>query len=226
MDKSYQSANTDLSRKLISRKVDHTAKVIVAGLDICAGEKDINWNMEQVEVTCFLHDIGRFPQSLLGSFSDGQTKFDHAKVGADMFAKKFKDNFDFAMSFDEIFEAIDEHSRKNYAGNNPYVKLIRDADKLANIRVDQDPSISDPEMPKGKVTPEVLQDFLERRIVDSKNIKVVADYYICFLSWIFDYNFKQSLNIISQEKIHENILDIIKNEDKELALQLATVLSE
>jgi HD superfamily phosphohydrolase YqeK len=131
----YEKAESDLVRRMIMVKIIHTREVVAAGIDIAKAEKDYKWNDFQVGTVCLLHDIGRFDQALLGSYSDEKTGFDHALIGSEMIKNYDFGEFDrFGIDKKSVVESVKYHSSFSYLGKDLYAKLTRDADKLALVR--------------------------------------------------------------------------------------------
>jgi len=189
MARCYTKAKTKKSKLMIVKKITHTQEVLMAGVDICLKTPEINWNFTQIATICFLHDIGRFKQALYQTFSDSLS-IDHARVGADMFkAHKWSCLEENGLDPDVVYEAIDRHSRRIYEGENNYVKLIRDADKLGLLR--QAPEVLvEKSLPNGPASEEVVHDFNSKTLVDYKKVKTQADSYLMVLAWPKDFSFK------------------------------------
>ena len=201
-------------------KVQHTyqvvnnAKLIATKLNL--SEEDILL----AELIGLLHDIGRFEElTFLKEFDS--VKFDHASYGIKML---FEDNMirDFIDddSYDEVIKiAIDNHSRLSIQENIDersllHAKIIRDADKLDNYRVKKDEKIEanfpgrvkdKSELENSFVTDKVFETIKENKCVDIHDRKTILDYWVCVLAFIFDINFKETLEII-KEKNYINIL--------------------
>lgn len=205
----YKNAQNELQRKLILNKILHSREVVEAGKDIVNGETQYKWNRTQAAVICFSHDMGRFKQAQLESFSDDHSHFDHAKYGSELFKNhKWKTLEKYGVNVDEVVSAIDTHSRLSYDGTNIYSKLIRDADKLALLRYSQY-WFAELTMSGVPITQEALSEYLEGRLIEHKNVNTKIDTVLNALSWKYDLNFKTTKNIFKSEKIEEWLLGII-----------------
>ncbi|HEX9008095.1 MAG TPA: HD domain-containing protein [Patescibacteria group bacterium] len=204
----YQKAKNQKIRKLILHKVLHTKEVVEAGLDIVVRTGEIDWDPFVVCTVCLLHDIGRFPQALLGSYSDKETNFDHAKEGAKMIDNKNLPEMEM-MGIDKnlVVEAVEAHSAISYTGNNIYPKLTRDSDKLALLRYM--PYLMDDErFPKIKVNEKALAAYKEGRMVEHKDMLSRADVCLAWLCWQNDFNFEATRMAF----LEEGIKDWVKSE--------------
>jgi len=83
IDEYKKRAGCGSSLRMIERKVVHVKRVVKWGKRIMKGGGK-GWDTRLGEVVCLLHDVGRFPQSLYGTFNDGKS-INHAKVGRKMF---------------------------------------------------------------------------------------------------------------------------------------------
>lgn len=211
IDGCYRQTSNPGPRKRIIEKTRHTKYVLLAGLEIMEKSSEINWNKYQGIISCFLHDIGRFPQSYYDTYSDEDSCLDHAKMGADMFLKtnlKIK-KYDYDRK--EIYEAIEKHSRKTYLGNNIYAKLVRDADKIGLFReLDRLEAWGKEEFKRKTISPKALEEFIYGKSVSHSGRKTLADHYLLLASWFYDLNFAISKKILIDEKIPEIILDRLK----------------
>ncbi len=190
MKLNYSRSTTEKQRRMSLVKVLHTKEVVEAGWDIVQGENEIEWNIAEVGATCILHDVARFEQALLESFSDEQTGFDHAKVGAFLirqanWSKDLKDRMDMM----EVAEAVKWHSNYAYPGTNKYAKLIRDADKLGLARF-VEYHLRTMGYPDGKLEKEAIQQFLRKETVKRELMLNKVDVYLCWLAWKWDLNFE------------------------------------
>jgi len=136
-----------LHRQMMEGKIEHTEDVVCATDDIIRemggrieGSEE-EWNSYQAGAIARLHDIGRFTEiTKYGTFNSRVTGFDHSKDGALIFDFLFGNSDEgrilerLGCDLQVIEEAISYHSVKDYRGNNQYVYLIRDADKLALLR--------------------------------------------------------------------------------------------
>lgn len=201
----YVKAKSDLIKRMILVKIIHTLEVVKAGLEIASSEKENNWNDNQVGTTCLLHDIGRFDQALLGSYSDEETRFDHALVGAEMIKEhNFCDFERLGVDKESVVESVKYHSAFSYSGNDVYAKLTRDADKLAILRCL--PEIIAAKIggfDEGGVSEGALQSYKGGEVVRHRDMKTKTDYLLVCLSWENDLNFGKTKRCFIDEGIKE-----------------------
>ena len=146
-----------------------------------------------------LHDIGRFEQlKQTNSFRDGA--FDHADYGVEYLFKEnhIRDFIDDDKNDEIIAKAILYHNKYIYPDNlnereDLFAKMIKDMDKTDiyyQLGVYYNNSFDE------EVTPEVKDDFLNKRLVNKKNVSTKSDRVLCSLSFLYDYNFNESLDIL------------------------------
>lgn len=169
----------------------------------------------------FAHDFGRFPQAMLGSFSDIKTGFDHAKEGAKILqSHPWPKMAQLGIDGKVLAEAVKNHSRLDYFAGELYGRFIRDADKLGLLSYFHY-HIQEFKLPEGKVTPGALRAFLEGRLVPKKEMKTQIDVFLCWYSWQFDLNFFATKKLMESNGAEDFILDQIKKRDEEVWRQVA-----
>lgn len=184
-------------------KIIHTREVVRAGADIANAEKNFKWNVFQVRTVCLLHDIGRFDQALLGSYSDVKTNFDHALAGSEMIINHAFGEFT-ALGIDKksVVESVKYHSAFSYSGGDIYAKLTRDADKLALLRcMPEILAVKVEEYPNMGVTKAALRAYKAGTMVRNKDINTKADLFLAWLGWQNDFNFSQTAKYLEEEGI-------------------------
>lgn len=189
-----------------------------AGFDIANGESGTDWNMHQVGAVCLLHDIARFDQALLGSFSDYKTNFDHGLIGAKMIKDHtFADFRESGIDKASVIEAVKNHNRVSYRGNDRYAKLTRDADKLALLRTMPElMEIEEWHFARQGVTEGALRSYMEKKLVLHRDMKTKADLFLAWLAWENDFNFE----VTKKSFIDEGIRDWMVEELKLLEVKL------
>lgn len=208
--------NFDLNNENIKRKQGHSIRVMKISEEIA---KELKWSKEEIEIACLiglLHDIGRFEQyEKYNTFKDNES-IDHGDLGV----KILKENNTIRKyikidKYDNIiFTAIEEHNKYELNKNLPkekekYCKLIKDADKIdiiyesINIFWQGEEKIIE----KEKITKEVLDEFMEERLIKHKLKIKKVDEVIGILSYIFDIYYKESIEIIRNEKYFEKLIN-------------------
>lgn len=211
-------------------KVIHTyhvvenAKIIASKLNL--SDEDI----KLAELIALLHDIGRFEElKELDRFDSVNN--DHAERGTDiLFAGNYIREFTEDTKYDVIIKkAIYNHNKLNIESGLDdktllHAKIIRDADKLDNFRVKNEEKIeaifpgiikTKEEMEISKISDKVYEAFLREECVDIHDRKYSLDYWLCVLAFIFDINYKETLEIIKENDYVNKMLDRFKYSDEE-----------
>lgn len=226
----------DLEDGSIKLKVRHTYGVIDLSEYI---SKKLNLSEEDIELAkliALLHDIGRFEQiKTTGNFNDSK-EMDHAEYGIKVLFEEnlIRDFIDDDKYDDVIYKAILNHNKLNIEdGLNEkellHSKIIRDADKLDNFRVketekleDTFPGIYNEEtINYESISEKVLSDFMNAELIKLDDRKTQIDYWICILAFVFDLNFKESLEFVKDKNYMNILIDRIeyKNEDTKFKME-------
>lgn len=209
----------DRSNDKINLKIIHTYGVMDYSQEVACRMKLSQEDTDLAKIIALLHDIGRFEQ--LKRYDSFQPDtMDHASYGVQLlFDEGMIRRFAADSQWDEIIKtAIAHHSDFALPDiDDPrtllHSRLIRDADKLDNCRVKLEESIttllgaSPVEVGLTSVSPEVAGSFFRKESVLSSDRKTLIDYWISYLAYFFDINFKESLQIIDE---HHFISRIIK----------------
>lgn len=176
-----------------------------------------HWDLQTAVIAACLHDIGRFPQvTTTGTFSEVSQPYNHATQGVSilhywtltnpLFPLLQQSNIDIGVNSPharDISQAILSHSAKEYRGNNPYVLLTRDADKLANLRhifaISQIDNV-DFSQPS-QISEECLSEVLQGNMMANEAVKTSADKILRYFAWMFDINFAATRKLILEDKI-------------------------
>ena len=197
----------DQENKNIKGKVDHSLRVMEISNELA---EELKLEQEEIELATLiglLHDIGRFEQrTKFNTFSDIKS-IDHGKLGVEILEKNnYLDKFIETRQYDGIIKkSIRNHNQyKIEDGVNAkelqFCKLIKDADKIdifyeATEFFWQDEQIHK-EIEGSVITKEVWEQFQNQVLVENGTKKNELDHFIGLLSFVFDLNFKQSMQII------------------------------
>ncbi len=206
----FEKATTTKNKSRILYKIYHTNTCILAGMDIIKNTPEIEWNMLLAQTICLLHDTGRFPQAVTGTFIDKQAPFDHAEMGVEMISNSIQLNNLFTknnIDKNTVVEAVKNHNKLKYKGTNIYAKFVRDADKLAIVRW-PDPWLLWKDF-EGNITlsKETLDDYLDDGLILNDNVKTKSDVVLSTLSWEKDFNFKATSVFFKEEGIKNWLLN-------------------
>lgn len=189
----------------LAHKLKHSFGVSLEIMNILYGEKEICDSLtkdekELVELSGILHDLGRFYQHKDGRHLSN-SEFDHGEYAV----KLLKDNPNFNNPI--ILFAIQEHNQIAIRYDNPYytelsdhdkkvaditAKLLRDADKLENIKqfiYEGHPKLT------YEITHEPMSEYVKNCVINNfqisnKIIKNTVDRIVGLLSWVHDINYE------------------------------------
>lgn len=217
-----QQTNFDIKKEHTHRVVSNTRNL--------AGALNLTPDEEQaVVLAAVFHDIGRFRQMAEFSTLDDSVSLDHAELAVEIVKEK---NYLKAVG-DElqglVYSTIRHHSKpelpRNIGGTELLLaRLLRDADKMDILKVlsryyaDRSQPVNHMltwELPPStKVSPAVAKEILAGKIVPKKEVKNEADVKILQLSWVFDINFKPSMEIILRNRYLEAIYNSLPKNDQ------------
>ena len=213
----------DRNNEKIKLKIVHTNEVVR-----CSGEIARRMNLPQedqelAELIALLHDIGRFEQVRVYNSFEPAT-MNHAHFGVELLfglESPWIRSFVTSDQWDEIIrEAIGRHS-DYFVGSIKderillHAKLIRDADKLDNCRVKLADDmkvlvgIDAEEVGAQPITDIVFHACMDGKSVRSADRVTKMDYWISYIAYFFDINFRATFQIIKENDFVNRIIDRI-----------------
>ena len=211
----------DLNNNSIQRKVEHSLRVMEESKYIAESLKLSKEEIQLAELIGLLHDIGRFEQlKQSNSFADNNL-IDHAILGNEiLFNQNMIKIFIDDRSYDKIIsKAILNHNKLNIEDELSenellHAKIIRDADKTDNFRVKAEEKIEDimdnctkEQLENSLISDEIYNDFMNDKIIISSKRKTFLDFWISYIAFIFDFNFKYGLEYIMEKDYINTIID-------------------
>ena len=208
--------NFDLDNNRLLGKVEHTKRVANNSIRIAKSlglsEKEISL----AETVGYLHDIGRFEQlKRYNTFID-KFSIDHANLGVKiLFEENLIDNFQIAKeNYKTIEFAIKNHNKLSIEESIDkeallQAKIIRDADKIdifKRLVVEDDLLI---EEQGDNLTKEVKEAILNKESVNYKYVTTRTDAIFCYIGFIFDLYFIESLKMIEEMHVLEKIRNLL-----------------
>ena len=212
----------DKSKLGFDLKKRHTYRVMEISKSIA---KKANLSQEDIklsELIALLHDIGRFDELIFYN-QFNSAKFDHAAQGIKIL---FDDNkirdYIIEDDYDEIIKkSVMYHSLKELPNNLTekellQAKIIRDADKLDNLKLRVRTKAekcfpgnfkNKKEVENSTITDKVYNSIMNKQCVDVKDRKTPLDLFICILGFIFDLNFIESLEIVKENDYINKLID-------------------
>lgn len=235
--KSFKSYLNDYDKTdgMIKLKIRHTYGVVTSTEYIA---KNLNLSKEDVDLAkliALLHDIARFEQAKeFGNYRDYIT-FDHAELGVKIL---FEDGLIRSFVEDEKYDEIILKAIKNHNklfiedGLNErellFAQIIRDADKVDNFRgktVDRfedmyNTTIENVEV--ATISDKIFNDFMSNKVIVSSERVTDMDHWVSYLAFIFDFNFKSSINYILEQDYINKIIDRVdyKNYDTKRKMEI------
>ena len=181
------------------------------------------------KLAALFHDIGRFSQLSKYNTLDDSKSINHAEYSVEILKQedilqKLECN-----SEEIIFSAILAHNKfeipaKLNGKELLHAKILRDADKLDILKVLTDYYSQRNiqanhtltwELPKGNgVSENVESSVLAGKVVQKKDVVSEIDMKIMQLSWIYDLNFKCTIEYALQQRFFAKIYDSLPKNDK------------
>lgn len=202
----------DLKEKWIMYKFHHTYRVLEYAKEIALSLSLKKEDMDLVILASLLHDIARFKQyTEYKTFSDKQS-FDHGDEGVRVlkendFIKKFTNNEE---DIRIVLSAIKNHNKFKVEKLDERTLLItnivRDADKL-DIIIDLANTIDDEHY---ELDDELVEAIIERREANRPNEFTCVKEILFYISFIYDLNFKYSIELIKNKKTIENKFNLLE----------------
>ncbi|MBN2372033.1 MAG: HD domain-containing protein [Vicinamibacteria bacterium] len=202
-------------------KADHSKRVAVEARGLA---RAIGWPTSRInlaEALGLLHDLGRFSQySEHGTFSDAAS-IDHGERGWLVAASIAPLSRLTRRERESILHGIRFHNRQAVPEgippwSLPYLKLIRDSDKLDIFRivldaVEQDGFRALPGMLPGitldrSCSEPVVEELACGRVCSLKNVRTLGDFLLLQLSWVNDVNYAPALRLLLDRDVFSRIM--------------------
>lgn len=228
----YVDSFQNLNEKHIANfaiKKDHSLRVAKIAEWISLKLKLDEPDTSIAKLAALFHDIGRFLQlSEYNTFDDSKS-VDHAEYSVEILKQEgFLQKLG-CDSEDLVFSAVSAHNKfkipeKLNEKELLHAKILRDADKLDIFRVLTDyysqcnvqPNHTLTwELPKGNnISENVERDVLAGKVVHKKDVVSEIDVKIMQLSWIYDLNFKCTVEYALRQRFFEKIYNSLPKNDK------------
>ena len=209
-------ADYDMTNVKIELKVRHTFRVAEIAERIAVSidaDRDTAWLLGM------LHDVGRFEQiRVYNTFVDADS-VNHAALSADILfndglIRRFitdssEDNLlERAIRLHNVYELPESLSERE----RTFCCILRDADKTDIFRVNWETPMNElyntpvREFYEAPVSPDVINDFLNRRNVNRCHKKTAVDTLIGHISLIFGVVYPESFRIIKEQGYLDKLL--------------------
>ena len=210
----------------IQLKIGHSLRV----RDLCADiAKSLGLDKKETglaSVCGLLHDIGRFDQwERYGTYNDLRSA-DHGDLGALVLQKDGLIGAFSETDHDTIIKAVRYHNKYKVPGtlngrNRMFADITRDADKIDIIYCIITGELTT-STANTTISDTVCQALAEKRVLRKKDLETKADEIALRLAFVFDLNFKRSLELIRENDYMNKLIDVHKKDapDPELQKQL------
>ncbi len=239
---SFPVTDTDMHQSFTLKK-HHSLRVCKEIIHLASR---IGLNREELllaETCALFHDIGRFEQYFrYRTFVDGKSE-NHADLAVKVLRENMTLDILDKTPRDIIIKAILYHNRlKIPAGEDETVtlfsRLLRDADKLDILNLITDyyrksgaarNSAIELDLPD---TPEISRDVMEcimgGNLVDSRQMRSLNDFKLLKMGWVFDINFKPSLETIRDRRYLQIIREALpsSSDDADKAYSMVSRILE
>ena len=198
-------------------KYEHTFEVVKFSEEIA---RKLNLNEEEINLAkaiAYFHDIGRFEQvTLTNTFQD--SVMDHADYGIDLlFNRGLIEKFNIDKKYYQvIYKAVKNHNKLEILDEiekeeEVFVKLIRDADKvdIYRVRVKYMDNIFE-----GVPQDININDFFNHKLINLKNKKTKSDSLLCVMAFVYDFNFKETKEVLKETNYYQEFINSIKVEEE------------
>ncbi len=198
----------------IKLKIEHIKRVADISRMIA---KNLNLNEEYIrlaETIGYFHDIGRFKQvEDFNTFSD-KDSIDHAEYSVKvLFEDNLIENFKVEEKYRNIIKVavLNHNKNKIEEGLNEeellFARIVRDADKLdiyyTICNYDFESVFWYGDFDCDKISEQIMYQFTDLHSVNYADIKNNADQILAFFAFIYDFNFKFSLEYLKEKRYLE-----------------------
>lgn len=203
----------DWDNDYVRLKYFHTIEVanisyeVASRLNLSDEEKDL------AKLIGYLHDVGRFIQITKGNTYKDKV-MDHATEGVKvLFEEGLIREFITEDKYDEIIKkAVNNHNKYKIEDevNDKellFANIIRDSDKIDIFRVcTEEYQYKMEAIPSAKV----LECFDNETSVRLQDIKNKSDSTLCVLAFIFDFNYKESIELLQEKGYYIDFINSIE----------------
>lgn len=219
---------TDEQKRNFDIKRGHSIRV--ADFSVKLADK-LDFSFEEQKLAYFIglfHDIGRFRQlKEYNTFNDAKS-VDHAEYSVDVINEEgLLEKFGIE-DVDLVITAIQNHNKLKLPEKLPeqelkFARLIRDADKIDILKVltvyySKKNGVANHtltwELPKGStVSKAVSKEILDEKLVSKNNVVSEIDVKIMQMSWVYDFNYRPSIEHLLKNRFLESIYNTLPKND-------------
>lgn len=215
--KQFNSNDKNVQENIVLKK-NHTIRVCNNIIELGKSLSLNEYNMQLTEIIALLHDIGRFKQYYKYKTFEDSLSEDHAELGISIINSKGLLNFLSDKDQCVVIECIRYHNKIKIPQNKDkqfelFAKMIRDADKLDIYQVLL--NMFKDNNSDSLYSKEIVKLLLENKNINYTLIKNQNDRKLLCLGWIYDINYKYTLNKIKEGNIIEKIIEYLPK-DKDI----------
>ena len=206
--KNYNPNDPKIALKISHiERVSKKAKSLAESLNLSKEDVDL------AELIGLLHDIGRFEQiKIYNTFMD-KDSVNHAEYGVKvLFVDGLIRKFIQEDKYDNIIKKAILNHNKGYLNIDKdlkdkellHTKIIRDADKLDIyyvLNMENMDVLYGNNIEKQNINSEVYREFFEDKYINYKNINSGLDLAIAHFAYIYDLNYKFTLQKIKEDEV-------------------------
>lgn len=220
----------DLTNKNQKRKQEHSLRVMEVSKKIAEKLKLPKKEIELATLIGLLHDIARFEQyKQYHTFKDSQS-FDHGDYALNILEKDLRKYIETDQYDNIIKKAIKNHNKYSIEEGLTdkellFAKMIRDADKI-DIFYESAYIFwkgEEYKVEESQLSSDMIKAFQEQKQIKKQPGKPIQplDEIVLLIAFIFDMNFKASLEILQKEDYINTIVNRyqIKDENSKKALK-------
>lgn len=221
----------DINNSKIKLKVAHIERTSQISRNLAENLKLEKEDIELAELIGILHDIGRFEQvRIYNTFSD-KDSVNHGELGAKIL---FEDGEIRRFIEDDKYDNIIKTAILNHNRNREtmqwsnekeelHSKIIRDADKIDILYIltfeEKEVAWGKTDMSDEKITDEIYREFMNKESIDYKKCETTADKLVSNFAYLYDLNYKYSLQIIKEKGYIDKIYERFKFNDNETKIK-------
>lgn len=177
------------------------------------------------EVVFLLHDVWRFYQNDKKIILSND-EFEHWEKGYEILKDHYDESICLAVKYHNKYDIKWLYEEENYKKMTEkekketefFTKIVRDADKLQNMiytifNFNIFLKLANKEKNFWDISDETLKNFLNKKSIDKRNIKTKADYIISMIWWIYDINFKESIDMLNYFWYKEKMINELEKID-------------
>lgn len=197
------SHSFDLSIPELDGKYNHTYRVMEYAEEIAKSLDLDDKEITRAKICALFHDLGRFPQfSIYNTFIDHDS-FDHGDKSEEILKN-------LGYSDDIVLKAVKYHNKKEVPTfdelTNLHIKIVRDADKLDIM----DKQINELDRYDYEYNKDILDSFKEHTLLKNQSVDSKFVNLMRMLCFIFDINYKRTIEIIIEKNIINRKIDILR----------------